>query len=63
MELVSQEELQHLVVHALSGHVGRASPSPVVQVNVGAVKEEESGCIIATIEGREEESCLALSDE
>lgn len=57
---MSQEELHDLVMHAFSGHVDRTTSSAIVQLEVGAVKEEESGCIIATVNGREEERRLAL---
>lgn len=57
---MSQEELHDLVMHAFSGHVDRTASSAVVQLQVGTVKEEESGCIIATMDGREEERCLTL---
>lgn len=50
-------------MHAFSGHVDRMSPSPIAQLKVGAVKEEESDCIIATMEGREEESRLPLPEK
>lgn len=60
---MSQEEFQHLVMHALSGNVDRTSPSPIVQLKVGTIKEEESDRIIATMEGREEESCLPLPEK
>lgn len=63
LKLVGQEEFQHLVMHALSGHVDRTSSSPIVQLKVGTMKEEEPGCIIATMEGGEEESCLALPEK
>ena len=58
--LVSQQELQDLVTHALSGHVDRLTSPSVVQLQVCAVEEEESGGVIATVEGREEEWRLAL---
>lgn len=51
------------MMHALSGNVDRTSPSPIVQLKVGTIKEEESDRIIATMEGREEESCLPLPEK
>lgn len=60
LKLVSQEQFQHLMMHALSGHVDCTSSSPIVQLQVGPMKEEEPGCIIATMDGCKEESCLAL---
>lgn len=57
---MSQEELQDLVTHAIPGHVDRTASSAIGQLEVGTVKEEESGRIIATMEGGEVESCLAL---
>lgn len=47
-------------MHALSGHVDRSPPPSIVQLKVGAVKEEKSGGVIATVEGGEEERRLAL---
>lgn len=47
-------------MHALSGHIDRTASSPIVQLEVGAMKEEESGRIITTMDGGEEERCLAL---
>ena len=60
---MSQQELQDLVVHALSGHVDRTASSPIAQLQVGTVEEEESGRIIATMDGGEEERRLALPEE
>lgn len=50
------------MAHALSGHVDGTTSSPVMQLKVGAMKEEQSGRIIATMEGGEEERCLALQE-
>lgn len=60
--MVRQEEFQDLVAHALSGHVDRSTSPPIMQFKVGAVEEEKSGSVIATVEGREEERCFALSE-
>lgn len=51
LQLVSQEELQDLVMHSLSGHVCGLPPSAIVQLRVCAVEQEESGCVVATIDG------------
>lgn len=48
------------MTHAVPGHVDRTASSAIVQLEVGTVEEEESGCIIATMEGSEVESCLTL---
>lgn len=62
LNLVGQQELQDLMVHALPGHVDGTTPSAVVQLQVGAVKEEEPGCVIAAMDGREEERRLTLTE-
>lgn len=60
LDLVSQQEFQDLVVHGLAGHVDRTATPPVVQLQVGAVKEEEPGRVVAAVEGGEEERRLSL---
>lgn len=60
MHLVSQQELQDLVVHGFSGHVHRTATSPVVKLQVGTLKEEKPGGVVAAVQGREEERRLAL---
>lgn len=47
-------------MHALSGHVYRTTSSAIVQLKVGTMKEEKSGCVIAAMDGGEEERRLAL---
>lgn len=51
LHLVGQEELQDLVAQTLSGHVGGFPAPPIMQLQVCAVKQKESGRIIATIDG------------
>lgn len=51
LHLVSQEEFQHLLMQTLSRHVCGFPPSPIVQLKVGAVEQEESGRVIATVDG------------
>lgn len=63
LHLVSQEEFQDLVMHTLSRHVCGFPPSPIMQLQVCAVKQEESGRVIATIGGRKEERRLTLSEK
>jgi len=63
LDLVSQQQLQDLVVGALAGRVARTAPSAIVQLQVAPVEEEESGRIVATVEGGEEERRLALHTE
>lgn len=48
---------------AFSRHVDRTTSSAVMQLQVGTMKEEKSGGIIATIKGREEKRRLTLEEK
>lgn len=50
-------------MHALSGHVYWTTSSAIVQLKVGTMKEEKSGCVIAAMDGGEEERRLALPEK
>lgn len=63
LNLVSQQEFQHLVVHGFPGHVDWSTTPPVVQLQVGAVKEEQPGRVVAAVEGGEEERRLPLREK
>ena len=59
---MSQQQLQHLVMHALTGHVKGTTPPPVMKVYIGAVEQEQPGGVVAAMEGREEQRSLALRE-
>lgn len=59
---MGQQEFEDLVTHPLSGHVDWPPSPSIMQLEVGPVKEEKSGSVVATVEGGEEECCLALPE-
>lgn len=47
-------------MHALSGHVDWTTAPAVVQLLIGSIEQQESGGVIATVNGGQEQSGLSL---